>query len=163
MKTKLLILFMLVSILSFGQKSPKESAQGTVNDVKISIDYSSPRVKGRAIFGNLVPYGDVWRAGANTNTTIEFSKNVSINGLKLPAGKYGFFVIPNENDAWVAIFNKKNNNWGAFSYSESDDALRVKVKVKKTDTSVENLTYKVTENGVLFSWADSSFTLNISE
>jgi hypothetical protein len=107
-------------------------------DTDITIDYSRPGVKGRKIWGDLVPYGMYpgnkssnnkpypWRAGANENTTIEFNKPVKIEGKELPAGKYGIHMIPSET-TWTIIFSKKNAEWGSFSYDEKNDALRVTV------------------------------------
>ena len=107
-------------------------------DTDITIDYSRPGVKGRKIWGDLVPYGMnpgnkesnkkpyPWRAGANENTTIEFNKPVKIEGKELPAGKYGIHMIPSET-TWTIIFSKKNAEWGSFSYDEKNDALRITV------------------------------------
>jgi len=107
-------------------------------DTDITIDYSRPGVKGRKIWGELVPYGLApgtefsnekpfpWRAGANENTTIEFTKDVLIEGQKLSAGKYGIHMIPSEKD-WVIIFSTNNSAWGSFSYNQEEDALRVTV------------------------------------
>ncbi len=111
-------------------------------DTDITIEYSRPGVKGRKIWGGLVPYGLApgnrysdgkpfpWRAGANKNTTIEFNKDVLIEGNKLPAGKYGIHMIPSEKD-WIIIFSKNNSAHGSFSYNQEEDTLRVTV------TSVE--------------------------
>jgi hypothetical protein len=107
-------------------------------DAVITIDYSRPGVKGRKIWGGLVPYGMnpgnqysknkpfPWRAGADLNTTIEFNKDVLIEGKPLPAGKYGLHMIPGEKE-WIIIFSKKNDAWGSFTYDQADDALRVTV------------------------------------
>ena len=107
-------------------------------DTDITIEYSRPGVKGRKIWGELVPYGLApgikysnnkpfpWRAGANKNTTIEFSKDVLIEGNKLPAGKYGIHMIPSEKD-WIIIFSKNNSAHGSYSYNQEEDALRVTV------------------------------------
>ena len=107
-------------------------------DTDITIVYSRPGVKGRKIWGELVPYGMApgnkysnnkpfpWRAGANENTTIEFNKDVLIEGKKLPAGKYGIHMIPSEKD-WTIIFSKNNSAWGSFSYTQEEDALRITV------------------------------------
>ncbi len=104
----------------------------------ITIVYSRPGVKGRKIWGGLVPYGMApgnkeskgnpfpWRAGANENTTIEFSKDVLVEGHKLPAGKYGLFMLPGKKD-WIIIFSKNSSAWGSFSYNEAEDALRITV------------------------------------
>jgi tetratricopeptide (TPR) repeat protein len=93
----------------------------------ITVTYSSPAVKGRKIWGELVPYGEVWRAGANANTVINFTQEVSINGNKLAAGSYGLHMIPAENE-WTIIFSKNYTSWGSFSYKEEEDALRIKTK-----------------------------------
>ncbi len=107
-------------------------------DTDITIGYSRPGVKGRKIWGALVPYGMTpgnqhsknqpfpWRAGANENTTIEFSKDVLIEGKPLAAGKYGLHMIPSEKE-WTIIFSKNNSAWGSFSYKQEEDALRVTV------------------------------------
>lgn len=107
-------------------------------DTDITIDYSRPGVKGRKIWGELVPYGLApgnrpskgkpfpWRAGANENTTIEFSSDVLIEGNKLPAGKYSIHMIPSEKE-WIIIFNKNNSSWGSYAYNKEEDTLRVTV------------------------------------
>ena len=105
----------------------------------ITLNYHRPVVNGRQIWGKTVPYGDVWRAGANENTTISFSDPVSIEGQALPAGTYGLHMIPTEND-WTIIFSKNSTSWGSFTYKEAEDALRVKVKPQPTDMH-EALTY----------------------
>jgi hypothetical protein len=122
---------------------------GTNTD--ITIDYSRPGVKGRKIWGGLVPYGMApgtqesggkpfpWRAGANENTTIEVSKDVLIEGKQLPAGKYGIHMIPSEKE-WTIIFSKNNSAWGSFSYNQAEDALRVTVTPVKAP-HMEWLTY----------------------
>jgi hypothetical protein len=93
----------------------------------ITVKYHRPLVKGRKIWGGLVPYGKVWRAGANENTTIEFSDPVSVEGKPLPKGIYGLHMIPNP-DSWTVIFSKTNTAWGSYSYDQKEDALRVDVK-----------------------------------
>jgi hypothetical protein len=107
-------------------------------DTDITITYSRPGVKGRKIWGDLVPYGMApgnkysenkpypWRAGANEMTTIEFNKNVLIEGKPLPAGKYGIHMIPSEKD-WIIIFSKNSSGWGSFAYKQEEDALRITV------------------------------------
>jgi hypothetical protein len=157
----LLTVFVLVcSAAAFGQLTiPRESQRQeiaqTVGDAKVSIVYHRPNAKGRAIWGCetkdvipitnnhytcLVPYGQVWRTGANENTTFEFSRDVSINGQPLPAGKYGFHIIPNKTE-WTLIFSKDNDKWGSFSYNDKNDALRVKVAPAKAPMQ-ETLTYE---------------------
>lgn len=147
----LLALFFVIST-SCAQKSPRKDVKGSVNGIQITIDYGAPSVKGRKIWGGLEKYGQVWRAGANENTTIAFDKDVKINGKPLAAGKYGFFIIPNESGEWVAIFNKKNDAWGSYSYSEAEDALRVMVKPEFDDEVQEQLMYGVDNSGIVFAW-----------
>ncbi len=98
----------------------------------ISINYHRPLANGRQIWGKLVPYGQVWRAGANENTTITFTDPVSIEGHALDKGTYGLHMIPGEAE-WTVIFSKDSDSWGSFSYKQADDALRVMVKPQATD------------------------------
>ncbi|WP_167856456.1 DUF2911 domain-containing protein [Hymenobacter metallicola] len=118
--------------------SPAATATGKAGAATVTIKYSSPSVKGRSVYGGLVPYGKVWRAGANEATTVEFSKDVTVQGQKLPAGTYAFFVIPTEKD-WTVIFNKTAKQWGAFKYDEKQDALRVTATPRKAATMTESL------------------------
>lgn len=147
----LIALFFATSI-SFAQKSPRVQTDGTVNGIQIAIDYGAPSVKGRTIWGGLEKYGAVWRAGANENTTVSFDKEVTISGKKLAAGKYGFYIIPNKDNNWVIIFSKKNDAWGAYSYSKSDDALRLKIQPEWVNDVQEQLMYAVDNSGIVFAW-----------
>ena len=112
-------------------KFPKESQLASVTQriglTDITISYSRPAVKGREIWGRLVPYNEVWRAGANENTTITFSDPVSINGNKIEPGIYGLHMIPTEND-WTIIISKQYTGWGSYAYDQREDLLRFKVK-----------------------------------
>lgn len=105
----------------------------------ITVNYHRPLVSGRKVWGSLVPYGQVWRAGANENTTIQFTSPVTVEGQSLAAGTYGLHMIPNEND-WTIIFSKNSTSWGSFTYNQAEDALRVNVKPQPTDMH-EALTY----------------------
>lgn len=122
--------------------SPKASVSYTIGLTEVEIHYSSPAVKGRPVWGSLVPYDKIWRAGANEATTIEFSTDVNMEGQTLRAGKYALFVIPGETE-WTVIFNKKHDQWGAFGYEETDDALRIVVTPKMTEGMQERLTYTI--------------------
>ncbi len=113
--------------LDLPRPSPNATVSQMVGVTKISIQYSRPGVKDRKIWGALVPYGEVWRTGANENTTITFSTPVKIGGQELPAGIYGLQTIPTEGD-WTVIFSKDANEWGAFNYKQEDDALRIQAK-----------------------------------
>ena len=104
----------------------------TIGITDITIKYHRPLVNGRKVWGGLVPYGQVWRAGANLNTTITFANDVTIDGKTLPAGTYGLHMIPTENE-WTVIFSRMHTAWGSFSYKEGEDALRVTVKPQATD------------------------------
>lgn len=107
----------------------------------ITINYHRPLVKGRKVWGNIVPYGQVWRAGANENTTIEFSDPVSVEGKSLAKGIYGLHMVPAENE-WTIIFSKNSTAWGSFTYNQSEDALRVTVKPQAAEMK-EALAYEV--------------------
>ena len=139
--------------------SPAATASGKIGATNVTVNYSSPGVKGRKIFGGLEPYGKVWRAGANEATTVDFSKAVTVEGKALPAGKYGFFVIPAEG-AWTVIFNKVPNQWGAFKYDEKQDALRVMVTPRKTALT-ERLAYEVTPKGLVLRWENVELPVTI--
>lgn len=153
--------------------SPRAEIAQTVGDTKIAIVYHRPSMKNRKVFGDgkdfLVPYGQVWRTGANENTTFEISENVKINGQDLPAGKYGLHTIPGK-DEWVVIFNKVNNEWGSFNYKESEDALRIKVKPEKTSRPYETMlldfdTVTPTTTAVMLKWdtVRLPFTVDIGD
>jgi Protein of unknown function (DUF2911) len=112
--------------------SPRAFVTQTIGKTDVEIAYSRPGVKGRKIWGGLVPYDKVWRAGANEATKITFSTDVLINGKKLQKGSYSFFIIPTEKD-WTLIFNKVADQWGAFEYNQAEDILRFKVKPETSD------------------------------
>lgn len=139
--------------------SPPKIAIGKINGATININYGSPSVKGREIWGKLVPFNKVWRAGANDATTFEIDKELIIEGEKLPAGKYSFFIIPNQNDC-IIIFNKEAKQWGAYKYNEKEDQLRVIVKQEITDSRTEQLVYTINKNNIVLSW--DKWTIPIS-
>ena len=157
----LLLIAVILSAPAYAQTpkprvSPAESVTGKIGDATITIHYSSPSVKGRKIWGGLVPYDTVWRAGANEATTFETDKDIKIAHKQLPAGKYGFFLVPKEKDKWIAVFNKVPNQWGAFKYDESKDQLRVDVKTSSLTDDQEMLIYKITPKGFLLNWEKRS-------
>ena len=130
---------------------PRPSPKATVSQVagftNVAVDYSSPGVKGRQVWGTLVPYGKVWRSGANEATSVELSTDVTVEGKPLAAGKYALFTIPGEGK-WTVIFNK-TQQWGAFDYKEADDALRVEATPRAAPLR-ERLAYlfeDTTDNG----------------
>ncbi len=140
MKTKISIILVLVLFgvsnlfaqLTVPRTSPRQSISQTVGDTTISIVYHRPNAKSREIWGKLVPFGEVWRTGANEATTFEVSNEVKINGQILPKGKYSLHTIPNK-DEWIIIFNKTSEQWGSFEYDMKQDALRVNVKPVAAD------------------------------
>ncbi|CAG5017078.1 hypothetical protein DYBT9275_05696 [Dyadobacter sp. CECT 9275] len=144
---------MLVGMQTFSQgdkgsrPSPPAVAKATVDGKTITVDYSQPSVKGRKIWGGLVPYGEVWRTGANETTTIEFSDHVMLQGKTVPKGKYALFTIPGEKE-WTIIINK-GIKWGAFSYKQDEDVLRVAVPSKKSGEFHEKMLIKASSNGLI--------------
>ena len=159
----LILLALFVSTSSFGQKtiaSPRDSLSGKVAKANVTINYGSPSVKGRKIWGDLVPYSKVWRAGANEATTFTLDKALMVEGKSLPAGTYGFFVIPGEKE-WIIIFNKTPKQWGAYEYKEKQDALRITVKSNKSSVMNERLIYKITPNGIVLAWENLEVPVNM--
>lgn len=148
--TLALTAFSLVA-LAQEKPSPAKVAEGTAGGAKITINYSSPAVKGRVIWGDLVPLGQVWRAGANEATTFTTSKDITVQGQKLPAGTYSFFIIPGETES-TFIFNKVAKQWGAFNYDAKQDALRVNVPSQQTSSMEERLVYEVKPDGFEVRW-----------
>jgi hypothetical protein len=120
------------ALLDLPRQSQNAQVTQTIGITDVTVRYSRPLVKDRTVWGKLVPYGDVWRAGANENTTITFADNVTVEGKPLEKGTYGLFMIPTEND-WTVIFSKTNTAWGAFSYKQGEDVLRVSVKPTGSD------------------------------
>jgi methionine-rich copper-binding protein CopC len=126
---------------------PAKASEKISSGATVTINYSQPSVKGRTIGKDLEPMaGKVWRTGANEATVFETDKDVMIEGKKLPAGKYGLFTIAGDKE-WTIIFNKTWKQWGAFKYSEADDALRVKVPVTKAAAFTEKFTINIDKSG----------------
>jgi hypothetical protein len=127
--------------------SPSSMVTQQIGIMEVTVNYSRPGVKGRKIFGGLVPFGELWRTGANATTKFTFSDEVSIEGTKIPAGDYGLYTIPDE-DEWTIIFNKKLG-WGTGQYDEKEDVARFTVKPIKHPNSVQTFTIgfaNVTDN-----------------
>ncbi|MGA9779959.1 MAG: DUF2911 domain-containing protein [Verrucomicrobiia bacterium] len=126
--------------VEFPAASPACTLKQRVGLTDIEVDYSRPGVKNRTIFGGIVPYGQVWRTGANQATRLTFSTPVKLEGHEIPAGTYALFTIPGENE-WTIVINKDANQWGAFQYNEKDDVVRFKVTpVTLMDTRIETFT-----------------------
>jgi tetratricopeptide (TPR) repeat protein len=153
------------SILIQPNQSQQAQVMQRVGITDVTIIYHRPLVKGRRVFGNLIPWGQVWRAGANENTTISFSKPVSVEGKPIAAGTYGLHMIPNEKE-WTVIFSKANDAWGSYTYKQEEDALRVNVKPQSTSAH-EALTYsfedlKPDQATVTLSWDKTAVPFKVT-
>ena len=136
--------------------SPHTSAMAMVGDAHVHIDYSSPGVRNRTIFGGLVAYDSIWQAGAHMVTWMQTNKDLKIDGNDLPAGKYALFMIPSQ-DEWTIIFNKHWEQHGKDEYDEKDDVIRFEVTPEISEEITEHLVYEVSETGttegmISFSW-----------
>jgi tetratricopeptide (TPR) repeat protein len=130
--------------LRLPQASPKAQVSQTIGLTDVTISYHTPGVKGREVWGKMVPYGQVWRSGANEATLISFTDSVKINGHSLPAGTYSFYTLPEAQNKWWVIFNKNTRLWGTEGYNPAEDALRVPVTPQASPTLVESLQYSFT-------------------
>lgn len=140
--------------------SPPAKATGKAGNATITIDYSAPSMKGRKVFGDMVPLGKIWRAGANEATIFEVDSDVKVEGQALPKGKYGLFAIPGESE-WTIIFNKTWNQWGSYRYKQEDDVLRVKVVAGKSKSSTEKLTYAISNGVVSILWENADVKFRV--
>ena len=167
MKHLILSLATLITISACGQgdksqrPSPPANSKATLSSgAVITIDYSQPSVKGRKIGTDIATYGKIWRTGANEATVFEVSKDVKVEGQLIPAGKYGLYSIPGEEE-WVIIFNKTWKQWGT-NYKEADDALRVKVKPGKSSEFTEKMGFAINDAGkVSLKWGDIQVDFNV--
>lgn len=170
----ILVLFVLVTLgenlKAQGLKLPQASTPQTITQDfglgKITLSYSRPNVKGRKIFGGLEPYDKVWRTGANSATVIKFTDAVKIEGKDLAAGEYALFTIPGKTE-WTIIFNKGVKEWGAYTYSEANDVLRVKVKPMALKDKVETFTIQFanvydSSAQMQLAWENTLVSVNLS-
>ena len=134
--------------------------QGVVDGVEITVEYGRPSVKDRAIWGGLVPYDRVWRTGADEATTLTLGTDALIEGQALAAGVYSLFTIPGEEE-WTVIFNRVPEQWGAFNYDETKDALRVTVDPHAADFA-ESLEFQIEGSDVVLKWAELAVPFQIS-
>jgi hypothetical protein len=175
-KSRMLFVAVVVAILAVGisaqeqQKAPL-SPPGTTSvkfdDGKtVTIDYSRPSMRSRKIFGGLVPYGQVWRTGANAATTLKTDVNLTIGGAAVPAGTYTLFTIPTES-GWKLIINKATGEWGT-DYDEKQDLARVDMKVASNATPTEQFTISLDKTGagsatLKLDWASTTASVSVSE
>jgi tetratricopeptide (TPR) repeat protein len=160
-----LIAAMVANAQELPQKSPAASCSQTVGLTDIGIQYSSPAVRGRQIFGDLVPFDQVWRTGANACTKVSFSSAVFVEGERVEEGMYALFTIPSE-DKWTVILNADTSLWGAGEYDEKKNILVVEVPVEGINTFAERLTFgfeNLADSTVSISmhWANRKFNLNV--
>ncbi|HRI78210.1 MAG TPA: DUF2911 domain-containing protein [Cyclobacteriaceae bacterium] len=162
MKRLPLFIFLLLTISVFAQEpaqprsSPLEIVTGRYKDTYLKITYSRPGKKGREIFGNLVPFGQVWRTGANEATELTITKDIKFNGIDLKAGTYSVFTIP-EKTTWTLILNLDLGLWGAYNYNPKMDILRMEIPVTEvTDKTIEAFTITVDQKNdkadIVLSW-----------
>ena len=128
------------------RKSPHEAVSVDLGGHKITITYGRPYMKNRKIVGGLVPYGKVWRTGADEATVLQTDVDLDINGLKVPKGEYALFTLPTK-DGWTLIVNKTAKQWGAFDYKQADDLGRAPMQVSKSSSPVEEFTITLTPAG----------------
>jgi hypothetical protein len=168
----LVFALLFAGIESFSQLIPMPQASPSAQITQqfglstITINYSRPSVKGRKVFGELVPFGQVWRTGANSATQLDFSTEVTIGGQKVPAGSYALYAIP-EKKEWTLILSKKTDLWGAIGYDQSDDQLRFKTPSSKTgkkyetfELSVNNITDNSAE--IFLKWDNTQVSFAVS-
>jgi hypothetical protein len=161
----LLFCAVLVSSIVSAQDSPRQNASGTVAGASVNIDYGSPSVRGRKIWGDLVPFGQLWRTGANPATIFQTNKDIKIEGKVLPAGKYSIFTLPGENE-WTVIFNSETGQWGIRGDGTANDdpekdVLTVTVKPEKSKDFNEHLTFAVDDKGFTLLWENLAVPVKV--
>ena len=169
----LLVVFSPLILFSQGQAdknkrpSPPVSTTGRIGKATIAVHYSSPSVKGRQIWGGLVPYGKVWRAGANEATIFEVDNDVFVEGKKLAAGKYSFYAIPGERE-WKIILNSQTGQWGIKKGGETTriketDVLTATVRPGKSASMTESLQYEINKDGIVLKWENLELPISVSQ
>lgn len=162
----ILAVFFAAPNLACAQKlSPAATATGKVGDATITINYSSPSVRGRKIWGGLVPYDKVWRTGANEATLFTTDKDIKVEGKSLPAGKYSLYTIPGEKE-WTIILNSATGQWGVKHNEETTedpakDVLRVTVKPEKASAFSERMTFTIDNSGFALVWENLKVPVSI--
>ena len=142
------------------RRSNNGRAEGTAGGARVTIEFGRPSVNGRLIWGELVPYGKVWRTGADEATTVSFDRDVEVEGERLPAGTYALFTIPGEG-SWTVIFNKVAQQWGAFDHDASQDALRVEVAPRSHD-HVETFEIAVDGEALYLRWENLEVPIRLA-
>ena len=164
------VLCLIVAVVALrGQqdksKRPSPPAQATMDlggGKSITVDYSSPRLKGRQVGGEVAPFGQVWRTGANEATTFVNTADVVVGGTTVPAGSYTLFTIPNK-DKWVLIISKKTGEWGTDYPGPSNDLGRVDMKVSTLPSPVENFTISFAAGAINFDWGTTRASVSVAK
>ena len=145
-----------MKIIDGNIKSHRKELSGTVGGVPVRINYGSPAVNDRVIYGDLVPFDKVWRTGANEATTITFEQDVVVgaDAKKLKAGTYSLFTLPRSKEDWTVIFNTDSDQWGAYDYEESKDAVRAVATSSPIDTRAERMDFRLAGDGIMLMWDD---------
>jgi hypothetical protein len=164
----LVILFSVSNLQAQQDKSKRPSppvvADKTIGDLKITINYSSPSVNGREIWGTLVPYDKIWRTGANEATTISFNQDVKVNDHHIDAGTYSLFTLPDKSGVWDVILNSATGLWGTNGYDSDKDVARFEVQTRKISDKYEKMTFSISDDGeVTFAWDYLSFYFLVEE
>ncbi|MBX2797627.1 MAG: DUF2911 domain-containing protein [Myxococcales bacterium] len=142
------------------RKSKNGHLVGKVGDADLDVRFGRPEMRGRTLWGELVPYGQVWRTGADEASTFAVTKDVTVEGKALAAGVYGLFTIPGESE-WTVIFNSEAEQWGGYSYDESKDVLRVTV-TPGTDEATEAFDIQQNDDGIVLRWGNVAVPVKIA-
>ncbi len=167
----LLFIVVLVSFVAVAQQnpplSPRKSAEHAFADgKKVTVDHGSPSIRGRKIRGGLVPYGMVWRTGANAATGFITETDLTVSGTKVPAGKYTIYTLPNENN-WQLIISKQTGQWGT-EYNEPQDLARIPMKVESLNSPIEQMTFSFEKTGadsanLVLEWEKTKLSVPLKE
>ena len=139
--------------------SPPAHTETTINGKKVSIDYSAPSMRGRKIMGELVPFGQVWRTGANSATTLKTETDLLIGGQKVPAGTYTIYSLPGDND-WKLIINKQTGQWGT-EYHQDQDLVRMPMKKEATSAPVETFKVTLSPTSLVMEWENTKLSVDL--
>jgi hypothetical protein len=133
-------------------KSPQKEMRTKIGSKSVTVNYGSPSVNERTVWGNLVPYDAVWRTGANEATTFETAVDLKVQGQDLPAGKYGLFTVPTESGDWTVIFNTVSEQWGSSAYDKTKDVLRVNATATMLEEASETMEFVMEGNNLVLKW-----------
>jgi Protein of unknown function (DUF2911) len=158
----LLSSFLLIGLISFAQPSHPHSSHDTVKTKNLTVAYGRPMMNGREIFGKLLPYGKVWRVGADEATNVIFDKDGTFGGKPVKAGKYALFAVVNQ-DKWTVMLNSNAGQWGTqYNENKDKDVLSVDVPVMKLSSPVEKLTYTLSAKGIKIEWEKTAVMIPVS-